>query len=430
MLRTHYIEEAKSKVGSEVTVAGWAHEVRDIGKIKFILLRDRSGIIQVTAKTGASSPEILNKMVHPKETVLSVTGKVLENKIAPDGVELIPSKIDVLGHVSTKVPFEVTGKVPADMEVRLDNRHVDLRRDTTSAIFKVKSEVLRAFREKGVGLGFQEIVTPFIVSAATEGGTALFKLSYFERTAFLAQSPQLYKQLAVIGGMDRVFMTVPAFRAEKHNTPTHLNEVIQMDIEVGFADHNDAMNFLEEFALHILSSVKKNCGKELALLGSNITVPEKINRYKYSDIVELLKKNDVPIEWGKDFSAEQKKEIAKLVGDELYFIYEWPTLARAFYSMPKEDNPEFCNSYDLMWNDVEIAGGAQRIHLPDVLIKQLKFHGLDEKDFEFYVNAFKVGAPPHAGWSIGLERITMKLCNQHNIRECAMFPRDRTRITP
>jgi len=430
LLRTHYIEEAKGKVGSEVTVAGWAHEVRDIGKIKFILLRDRSGIIQVTAKTGTSSPDILGKMVHPKETVLSITGTVLENKIAPDGVELIPTRIDVIGPVSIKVPFEVTGKVPADMEVRLDNRHVDLRRDKTAAIFKVKSEVLRAFREKAMGLGFQEIVTPFIVSAATEGGTALFKLMYFERGAFLAQSPQLYKQLAVIGGMDRVFMTVPAFRAEKHNTPTHLNEVLQMDIEVGFADHEDAMNFLESFALHILNSVQKNCKKELGLLESNIPVPEKINRYKYSHIIELLKKNNVPVEWGKDFSAEQKKRIAELIGDELYFIYEWPTIARAFYSMPREDNPDFCNAYDLMWGEVEIAGGAQRAHSPEILLKQLKLHGLDEKDFEFYVNAFKVGAPPHAGWSIGLERITMKLCNQHNIRECALFPRDRTRITP
>jgi len=236
MMRTHYVTEARQEIGKEVTLAGWVHEIRDIGKLKFLLLRDRTGIMQVTGKTGTTPEQVLSSMVQVKETVVQVKGTVKENKIAPGGLELSPSEVTVLGEVTMKVPFEVTGKVPADLDVRLDHRPVDLRRTETSSIFKIEHTIAAAFREHVASLGFQEIVTPCIVAASTEGGANLFKVQYFEREAYLAQSPQLYKQLAVIGGMDKVFMTVPVFRAEKHNTRSHLNEVLQMDVEMGFAE--------------------------------------------------------------------------------------------------------------------------------------------------------------------------------------------------
>ncbi len=328
------------------------------------------------------------------------------------------------------MPFEVTGKVPAELDVRLDYRYVDLRRAEPSAIFKVKHEIITGFRETLCTLGFQEIHTTSIVAAATEGGTNLFPVEYFEKKAFLAQSPQLYKQLAVVGGMDKVFMTTPAFRAEKHNTTSHLNEVLQMDIEMGFADHNDAMDVLEKVALSILGRVEKNCGAELATLGTKAIVPEAIKRHTYSSLVDLLNKNGVKFEWGEDFTRETEGEVNKLLNEELYFITEWPTAIRAFYSMPNSERDEICNAFDLMYRGTEISSGAQRIHIPSILEKQLRSRGLEPANFEFYINAFRVGAPPHAGWSIGLERITMKLTGQHNIRECAMFPRDRVRVTP
>jgi aspartyl-tRNA synthetase len=430
MMRTHYVADAKHAVGQEVTLAGWVHEIRDIGKLKFLLLRDRTGILQVTGKTGTTLDAVLDAMVQVKETVVQVQGTVKENKIAPGGLELSPSEIKVLGEVTVKVPFEVTGKVPADLDVRLDHRYVDLRRKETQAIFRIKHTVAAAFREKVIALGFQEMVPTCIVAAATEGGTNLFPVQYFERSAFLAQSPQLYKQLAVIGGMDKVFMTTPAFRAEKHNTKSHLNEVLQMDIEMGFADHEDAMEVLSQVALHTLMRVRESHPEDLATLETELRVPSNIPRHTYGSIVDLLNKNGVKFEWGEDFSRETEEEINKLLNEELYIIHEWPTKVRAFYSMPNEKNPEICNAYDLMYRGTEISSGAQRIHLPDLLVAQLKSRGLDPDSFSFYVNAFRVGAPPHAGWSIGLERFTMKICNLQNIREVAMFPRDRTRVTP
>jgi len=431
MLRTHYANEIKPEMdGKEVVVAGWVHEVRDLGKIKFIILRDRSGLVQITGKSETTDEKILKKMNLVKESVVTVKGIIKRERQARNGVEINPVEIKDLNPVSVKIPFEVTGKVPADIDVRLDHRHIDLRRIETQAIFEVRSEMLRAFREKMIDMGFQEINPPCIVSAATEGGTDLFPVEYFENRVFLAQSPQIYKQLAVIGGMDKVFMVTPVFRAEKHNTTTHLNEIISLDMEMGFADHNDAMNVLEDVMKHIFSCVKDKCPDSLKLLKSEITVPKKIKRFTYTEIVELLNKEGERIPWGADFNKEQEKKMAELLGEEIFFITEWPTKIRAFYSMPKEDKEEICYAYDLMYKGLEIASGAYRVHLLETLIKQLKSRDLNPDDFSFYVDAFKMGAPPHAGFAIGAERLTMQLCNKENIRECALFPRDRNRVMP
>ncbi|NYZ76630.1 aspartate--tRNA(Asn) ligase [Candidatus Micrarchaeota archaeon] len=431
MLRTHYACDVKPGMkGEKISLAGWVHEVRDLGKVKFLILRDRTGLVQVTGKKGVTDDAVLDKMSLVKESVVRIIGTVREEKQARGGVELSPIEIVDLNPVEVKIPFEVTGKVPADLDVRLNHRQIDMRRMETSAVFRVKSQMLRSFRERLCQLGFTEINPPCIVSAATEGGTELFPVEYFEKKAFLAQSPQLYKQLAVIGGMDKIFMTTPVFRAEKHNTTTHLNELISLDIEMGFADHNDAMNVLEDVMKHITSDVLGSCPEELKLLGAKLEVPEKVEKHTYTEVVELLNKHGEKMTWGADFNREQESKAAELLGESIFFITEWPTKSRAFYSMPKEDDPKVCNAYDLMYGGLEIASGAQRIHLPKLLVEQLTSRGLDLKEFDFYVNAFKMGAPPHAGWAIGAERLAMKLCNRDNIRECALFPRDRSRLTP
>jgi aspartyl-tRNA synthetase len=407
------------------------HEIRDLGGLKFVLLRDKTGVVQLTVKkkeADAALIAVVDKFV--KETAVCCTGKVKASKIAPRGFEVIPGKIEVIGEVHGIVPFEVTGKVPADLDVRLDKRYIDLRRIETTAVFKVRSEAMRAFRETLDGLEFQEITPTCLVSSSTEGGTDLFPVVYFDKEAFLAQSPQLYKQIAVLGGMDKVYMVTPVFRAEKHNTQFHLNEVTQMDIEMGFATHDEAIDVLEAVFINMLERVSKTCHDELALLGSTIKVPEKIPRFAYSEIVEKLKAAGQKISWGDDFTKEQEREMPALLGAEAFFITEWPTAIRAFYSMPHPDRPEVCFAYDLMFKGVEVASGAQRVHQPDLLIKQLKAKGLRPSAFEGYVDAFRYGSVPHAGWSIGAERLTMKLANRENIRECAMFPRDRHRITP
>ncbi|MFA4983057.1 MAG: aspartate--tRNA(Asn) ligase [Candidatus Micrarchaeia archaeon] len=430
VFRTCYVSEAKGKIGEEVAIAGWVHEVRDLGKLKFVQLRDRTGIIQITAKAGREPDAALAAMSVPKETVVSAKGKVVESKLAGAGCELIPSEFTVLNEITAKVPFEVTGKVPAELDVRLDFRYVDLRQAATSAIFKIRGTVANAFREYARSQGCVEIHPPTIVEAATEGGADVFKVQYFEKEAYLVQSPQLYKQLAVIGGMDKVFMTVPVFRAEKHNTLTHLNEALQMDVEIGFATPEDAIGILEGSVLHILSSVKKECGGELRALGRELAVPSSIPRHTYTELVEKLNANGVPHKWGDDFTRETEAKLAEMLGYSTYFITKWPTECRAFYSMPSEEDPKICNAYDLNYEGLEISSGAQRIHRPEILIKQLQGRGLNPSDFEFYINAFRVGAPPHAGWSIGLDRLTMKICGLHNIREAVMFPRDRVRLKP
>ncbi|MDD5171921.1 MAG: aspartate--tRNA(Asn) ligase [Candidatus ainarchaeum sp.] len=430
MHRTHYIKDAKKERGGTVRIAGWVHDFRDLGKLKFVLVRDITGIMQVTLKKGVVDDSLLEAVKANKEDVVSFQGQVKENQIAPDGVELVPAEFAFLNKVERKLPVDPTGVVPSEMDTRLDHRYIDLRRKEPSLIFRAKSLAAHAFREKLTDEGFLEIHTSAITGAATEGGADVFALQYFENKAYLVQSPQLYKQLTVIGGMDKVMMTVPVFRAEKHNTTTHLNEITQMDIEMGFADHNDAMDMLEKTILHMLEKIKGELGDEIAKSFGEIKVPAKVPRYTYTELVDKLSSDGFEMKHGWDFTKEGEKRLHEILKEELYFIYDWPTSVRAFYSMPDEKNPEICHAFDLMYRGLEISSGAMRIHLPSVLEEQLKKRGLDPADFEFYINAFRMGAPPHAGWSVGLERFVMKLCNQENIRECMLFPRDRMRLLP
>lgn len=415
--------------GKEVTIAGWVHEVRELGKLTFLLLKDMTGIAQVVAKKGEASESIISALSVPKESVLSVTGTVKANKESRfGGVEIIPKTVANLNPLSMRIPFEVTGKVPVELDVRLNYRYIDLRRIQTAAIFKIESTILNSFRQFFYDQGFNEIRPSSIVAEATEGGAELFELKYFESKAFLAQSPQLYKQLAIIGGLDKVFMVMPIYRAEKSNDTYHLNEVTQMDIEIGFADHNDAISLLGKTLVKIISDVRSKNVSDLEALNVDLKVP-KVTTVTYSEVVEGLKAHGEDIKFGSDFSREHELKIGELFG-EAVIVTEYPTAVRAFYSMPKEGNPELSNSFDLIYKGLEISSGAQRIHMPEMLIQAIRKKGLDPKNFDFYINAFRCGAPPHAGWSIGMERLAMRITNSQNIRECAMFPRDRKRLSP
>lgn len=429
VIRTHYISEIGPEMdGREVTIAGWVHEVRETAKITFLIIRDSTGTAQVIGKEGESDQSTIKMLSLPKESVICVTGIVKASKEAKRGFEIIPKKIVDLNPLTAAIPFEVTGKVPADIDVRLNNRHIDMRRKETLAIFKIESTVLNAFTSFFSKKGFIQIRTPSIISEASEGGADLFSVRYFEREAYLAQSPQLYKQLAIIGGFDKVFMVVPVFRAEKSNTTYHTTECTQMDIEIGFADHKDAMKLLSACFTYILKEVKKRNKTELESLGIELEIP-KVKSVTYSTIIKRLRERGYAIEPGHDFSKEHEKAIQQEFGNAV-IIKEYPTAVRAFYSMPNQSNPDLCNSFDLIYNGFEICSGAQRIHNADMLTKALKEKGLDPAKFEFYINAFREGAPPHAGWSIGLERFVMCIAKCSNIRETSLFPRDRKRLTP
>ena len=279
-----------------------------------------------------------------------------------------------------------------------------------------------------IGKGFVHIRTPSIVAETTEGGTDLFSVQYFESKAYLAQSPQLYKQFAVIGGLGKVFTIIPVFRAEKSNTTYHINESTQMDIEMAFADHNDAIAAARDVIVNIVKDVREKNADGLETLGVKLQVPD-VKTVTYAEAVDALNNYDTAMVFGEDFNREHERALGKIYGDAVV-VKGYPAAVRAFYSMPSEEDEKLTNSFDMLYKGVEILSGAQRIHLPDVLIRSLKRKGLDPKDFGPYINAMRCGAPPHAGWSFGLERLTMQITGSDNIRECAMFPRDRKRLTP
>ena len=425
-----YIEEAVMHAGKIVAIAGWVNRIRDKGKIKFIVLRDATGEIQITVKPGNIIYDKITSINLGREDVVSVKGKAVSSKIVHAGVEFIPEDIELLNRSDRPLPFDIAGQVKAELDTRLNYRFMDFRTPRTSAIFKIQHELLKAFRRFLTDRSYLEIQPPCIIASASEGGAELFKLPYFEKEAYLAQSPQLYKQMCAIS-FEKVFTVVPIWRAEKFNTPTHLNEVRQMDIEQAFADDEAVMRVLEELLVSVLKAVKERCQKELEVLGRIIDVPDlPLKRLTYTDAVEKLQDAGEEITWGDDFSKSQERRLWELAGEEAFFVKDWPAAQKAFYAMPNEENPEVVHAFDLVYGGVEICSGTQRVHKPELLRSQLRKKGLDPEDFMHYIESFAYGAPPHAGWSIGLERLTMTVTGMSNIRECCMFPRDRDRLVP
>lgn len=432
-MRSRYSNEVDVKSdGEDVTLAGWVHEIRDMGQLKFLILRDRNGFVQITAKRQTTDKGVMDSIDGlSRESVIEVGGRVYANPKAPRGFEIIPKTVKVISRSQTPLPLDVTGKVDADLDTRLNNRFMDVRKPHVAAVFRIRSMVQQAFREYFTGRGFVEINPPSIIAAASEGGTELFAISYFEREAFLCQSPQLYKQMMMAAGLDRVFITMPVFRAEMHNTTRHLNEVYQMDIEKAFIDgEEDVLEELEGVVQHILRKVVVECAPELETLNRKIEVPKlPFKRITYGEALQLLEKHEVNVPWGSDLTPEAEKKLSELI-KEPFFIKQWPVKLRAFYSKPLEDNPQLCRAFDLDYMGMELASGAQRIHDHDQLVDSLKSKNLNPRNFEFYLKAFRYGMPPHGGWSIGAERITEAITGVSNIRECVLYPRDRTRLEP
>lgn len=411
-------------------MAGWVHDVRVLGGISFLLLRDMTGIVQVTAPKSKAPPEVLKEVASlHQEDVVYVRGTVVASKIAKRGIEVIPAEIEVVSRAETPLPLDPRGVQNTLLETRLNWRVLDFRSEESNAIFKVQSRILQSFREFFSQRHYVEIQPPVIIASASEGGAELFSLKYFEKDAYLAQSPQLYKQMCAIS-FEKVFTVLPIFRAEKFEQPTHLNEIRQMDTEESFATDADVMKVLEEFLAYCVKMVRDHCGEELKRLSQELEpIDLPLKRIKYAEAVEMLRKSGEEIEYGMDFSKTQEKKLAGLVGKRAFFMVDWPMELKAFYAMPNADG-KTCRAFDLIYDGIEISSGTQRIHIPDLLIERLRAKGLNPENFKAYVDAFRYGAPFHAGWSIGLERLTMKMTGRENIREATMFPRDRNRLTP
>ena len=433
MYRSHYSKEiSPNEYNSTVTVAGWVEEIRNLGSIAFLILRDKKGTLQLTILK-KKTPELFERFISlPRESVISVKGVCKANDKVRNGYEILPETCDVLSLAETPLPLGVVDKVEADFDTRLDNRIIDLRKPETQAIFKIRNTVLAAAHEYLRSQNFIEVHTPKIIASSSEGGTDMFRVRYFEKEAFLAQSPQLYKQSLMATGLDRVYEIAWYFRAEEHNTRRHLNESTAVDIEMAFInDEEDIMNILEHL-VHSMWKRASECSHELDILKKVVTIPKlPFARITYDEVVKTIQQEKSPIEWGKDLSTEDERllgEIMKTKGEDFYFITKYPLASKPFYTMP--DREKYSRGFDLECKGVEVSSGSQRIHDIALLIERLKACGLDPKDFDAYLKAFRYGMPPHGGFGFGIERFLMELLELNNIRECILFPRDRTRLSP
>ena len=432
IMRTHYASGITPYMnGDTVTVAGWVHEIRDLGGISFLVLRDREGFVQVTMVKKKTDPDLFEMGRRlSRESVVLVTGVVKEANQAPNGYEIIPEILNVLSEAESPLPMDVTGKVGADIDTRLDSRFMDLRRRKMLAAFVIRHHALKAVRDFLTGEGFIEIHTPKVVAAATEGGTALFPITYFNREAFLNQSPQLYKQIMMAAGFDRVCEIGAIFRAEEHDTLRHLNEATSIDIEASFADHFDVMGILERLIHDVYAHVSRQCEPQLSALGIELSVPKlPFRRLTYDDALEIAHQHGHDIEWGDDFGTAAERAIGSGVGEH-YFIINWPTEIKPYSTQAYDAAPRYSKSFDLMHPRMELASGSQRIHSHDLLRQRIAACGLDPDGFDFYLKAFRYGMPPHAGWGLGTERLVMTMLNIKNIRDVVLFPRDRKRLSP
>jgi nondiscriminating aspartyl-tRNA synthetase len=430
-IRTHYTSQVTNEIdGQEVTLFGWVQDIRDLGGIRFIILQDREGTIQLTIPKKRIAPEVLAKSdLLQKRFSLGVKGNVKKTNMTPRGVEVIPSIIKIFNIATEQLPIDITGKTPALIEVRLDTRPLDLTQERSIATFKVQHTALEAIRSFLFERNFLEVHTPRIIASATEGGSELFCVDYFGQKAYLAQSPQLYKEELTLS-FERVFEVGPFFRAEESHTRRHLSEFTSVDIEEAFANATDVMALLDQVILHTCTTVIEKCATELEVLGYKFEVPKiPFKRLTYDQVLEDLKKQDVTIPWGEDIPTEAFRVLGKLY-PYFYFITDWPTRSKAFYIKPREDKPEVCEGFDLMWRYIELVSGGTRIAQKDQLIQRLKEKGLNPDSFKCHLQAYDYGMPPHAGWAIGLERLTMILTGNKNIREVTLYPRDRVRLTP
>lgn len=425
-----YVCDIKDSKDTKVLVRGWVHKIYELSTVSFVHLRDKTGIIQLVMDKEHSKQLRL-------EMSIEAIGEKVTNEKAPDGIELDTKEITILGEVFyDKLPFEINGfKLNAALEKQLDYRALSLRRPKTRAVFKVQEEITDAFRTYLKSRRFSEIHTPKVISSSTEGGSEMFTVDYFGRRAFLAQSPQFYKQMMVGAGFERVFEIAPAYRAELHNTWRHLNEYISLDIEMGFIkDETELMDIEEGFLNYLYSVLKETCQKELEMY--NIELPEKIEipRIPLAEAHKILldkynKKSPVG-----NIDAEGEVLISKYIKEtydcDFVFLTEYPVAKRPMYAMPDSEKPELTKSFDLIFKGLEITTGGQRIHNYEMLKENIQKFGLNPDDFGFYLETFKYGMPPHGGLAIGLERLTLKILDLENVREATLLPRDLKRLEP
>ncbi|MBM3910509.1 MAG: aspartate--tRNA(Asn) ligase [Thaumarchaeota archaeon] len=425
--RTHYSSELDpSKEGKDVTVMGWIISARGHGNISFVNIRDSQGEIQIVAKAGDCPDELREKLARLKEhSCIGVVGKVKASNKAPSGVEIIPKKLRVFSEVEKIPPFEPHAKTVKNIDTRLEVRAIDLRRDVLQKIFLARNQVLKSIRDYFYENSFVEINTPKMIATATEGGAALFPIFYYNKEAFLAQSPQLYKEQLTMS-FEKVFEIAPIFRAEPSRTNRHLSEAISIDMEEAYINYNDIMSRIEQIIKKSIKTVQefaKSTNTEFIIP----EIPDKIPQYSYSELIKKMQSVGTKTEWGDDLYPSNLKKIG-LKG--FYFIKDWPLAPKPFYVKASQTDPKISESFDLMFDDLELSSGSTRIEKRQELEERMKNKGMKTDAFEYHLSVFEYGVPPHAGCGIGLERLMMALTGTENIRDTTFYPRDVDRLTP
>lgn len=429
-MQRSYVEEIQKKIGQEVLVKGWIHKIYDVGQISFLQLRDKTGILQLVVEKEMREGLRL-------EMAIEAMGTGVTNERAPGAIEIQVKNLKVVGAARyEKLPFAINGaELKANLETQLNHRSISLRSPKVRAPFKVQEEITEAFRSFLKARHFTEIHTPKLIASGTEGGSEMFTVNYFDTRAFLAQSPQFYKQMMVGAGFERVFEVGHAYRAELHNTWRHLNEYVSLDIEMGFIESEaDMMDLEEAFLKYLMEHLNNTCERELKLFRVELPKIKSIPRVPLSEAQQILQD-----QYGKkspvgNIDAEGEilfsQYVKAVYQSDFVFLTKYPAAKRPVYTMPDEALPGMTKSFDLIYKGLEITTGGQRIHDYEALKANMVQFGLNPEDFDFYIDSFQYGMPPHGGLAIGLERITMKLLGLDNIRQATLLPRDLKRLTP
>ena len=424
--RTHYIKDVNADMkGQEVILGGWVEDLRKMGKMTFLTLRDVTGITQIILMDDVT--DSIDGIT--RQSVVRVTGKIQDTKARDFECEIKADEINVLAKAVHPLPIDPLGRLESHIDNRLNSRALDMRNQKTASIFKIRHHVLASLRRIFLEKKFTEITTPKIIGSASEGGANLFSFDYFGKQAYLAQSPQLYKEQMTIG-LERVFEIASFYRAEKSHTSRHLSEFTSVDMEAAFMDYTDVMNILEDLVLNTFKYVSENCKKEQEIIGNKITMPNgPFKKITYSQALEELNRKDAKLEFGDDLLDSHLRIIEENHPD-FYFITDWPIKLKPFYIMEKEDNPELSESFDLQYGYLELSSGGSRLHNPEKIKIRLSEQNLDPAKFSEHLQAFDWGMPPHAGWGLGLERLLTVILGIDNVREVILYPRDPERLKP
>jgi len=424
--RTHNIEDVDANMkDQDVILAGWVEDLRKMGKMTFLTLRDVTGITQIILT------DELTKAVEgiTRQSVVRVTGKVQDTRARDFEYEIKANEISILAKAVHPLPIDPIGRLESHIDNRLNTRALDMRNQKTASIFKIRHHVLASLRKTLSEKKFIEITTPKIIGSASEGGANLFSLDYFGKQAYLAQSPQLYKEQMTIG-LERVFEIASFYRAEKSHTGRHLSEFTSVDIEAAFMNYTDVMNVLEDLVVDTFKYVSENCKKELEIIGNKTITPDHpFEKITYSQALDELKEKDVKLEFGDDLLDSH----LRILGENhpsFYFLTDWPIKLKPFYIAEKQDNVELSESFDLQCGYLELSSGGSRLHNPEKIKARLKEQNLDPSKFSEHLQAFDWGMPPHAGWGLGLERLLTIILGIDNVREVILYPRDPERLKP